>query len=479
MVSVLPSQLTEQDLVDENNAQLQHGGMTFCIKYVGNIPIGVSMNFVTNSEQNSIGRTCIMRVLHAAKKVESCPELSTYNEYFLEATAEIYDVDVDMNISSSAIMILKDGVSMVHKFMIPDISLVVPGIKELSKYFTIFANSSNNKSKSSQPNRRCFVFFAEQEMMVIRKTIVCAFRIREKEGGKRSTPTESKPVPKARVSRDKTPTPTSSMPPSTSKTPSQTPPQADTISQLSSSLGEVGIGECRDRKRVPSRSASRSPLSSASSSKSIIYAVNNESLDDITNPQIRVEMATPNGTQKGNPPPLPPRSRNNSAISTTPHASPQRNELIRRSMPLTKQDNRRSKASEGATSRERTNSVAVNIPKEQFEEITRNLSHEPWFHGKLNRATAESYILENGQFLVRQSPNINNQIVLSGMNEGVIKHICLVDQDGFLKTCEGEFNNVTQLIKYYFQQRKPVTSDSSELTLVEPVYRRGIRFLRN
>lgn len=72
----------------------------------------------------------------------------------------------------------------------------------------------------------------------------------------------------------------------------------------------------------------------------------------------------------------------------------------------------------------------VNINKQQFEDITKGLSHEPWFHGKLNRATAESYIIDNGQFLVRQSPNINAQIVLSGMQNGIVKHICLVDHEG-------------------------------------------------
>lgn len=76
--------------------------------------------------------------------------------------------------------------------------------------------------------------------------------------------------------------------------------------------------------------------------------------------------------------------------------------------------------------------MAVNITQNQFEELTRNLNHEPWFHGKLSRATAEAYIVNNGQFLVRQSPNIHGQIVLSGMQDKIVKHICLVDQEGFV-----------------------------------------------
>jgi len=122
--------------------------------------------------------------------------------------------------------------------------------------------------------------------------------------------------------------------------------------------------------------------------------------------------------------------------------------------------------------------MAVNISKEQFAEITDHLKHEPWFHGKLSRATAESYIVANGNFLVRESPNINGQIVLSGMQNSIVRHICLVDHEGCLRTTEGEFGTVSQLIKYYFQNRRPVTSDSSELILLDPIYRPGIRNIR-
>jgi hypothetical protein len=82
----------------------------------------------------------------------------------------------------------------------------------LAKYFTVFANS---KSKDKIATRRCFVFFAEHEMMVIRKTIVAAFKLREQELG--LPPSEPKPTPKARTlpPRDKTPTPAT---PSNSKT---------------------------------------------------------------------------------------------------------------------------------------------------------------------------------------------------------------------------------------------------------------------
>lgn len=79
-------------------------------------------------------------------------------------------------------------------------------------------------------------------------------------------------------------------------------------------------------------------MSSASSSKSIIYAVSNEEHDELSTPEIRVDTVS---SSMHPPPPLPPRSRNNSAIMGAD--SPQRNELIRRSVPITKLNNRQAK----------------------------------------------------------------------------------------------------------------------------------------
>jgi hypothetical protein len=61
-------------------------------------------------------------------------------------------------------------------------------------------------------------------------------------------------------------------------------------------------------------------LSSASSSKSIIYAVN-EAGEESDMPQISVELSTPNGLQMREPPPLPARTRTSPPRDKTPTSS--------------------------------------------------------------------------------------------------------------------------------------------------------------
>lgn len=74
--------------------------------------------------------------------------------------------------------------------------------------------------------------------------------------------------------------------------------------------------------------------------------------------------------------------------------------------------------------------MIVNLSTEIYEKITKNLSSQLWFHDLLSREIAESLICEDGQFLVRRSPNIQRQIVLTGMDLNTIKHICLIGHDG-------------------------------------------------
>lgn len=74
--------------------------------------------------------------------------------------------------------------------------------------------------------------------------------------------------------------------------------------------------------------------------------------------------------------------------------------------------------------------MIVNLSTEIYEKITKNLSSQLWFHDLLSRQVAESLICNDGQFLVRRSPNIQRQIVLTGMHSNSIKHICLVGHDG-------------------------------------------------
>lgn len=59
-----------------------------------------------------------------------------------------------------------------------------------------------------------------------------------------------------------------------------------------------------------------------------------------------------------------------------------------------------------------------------------SLQHEPWFHGKVSRQDAESYLRDDGDFLVRESSTTPGQFVLSGLHDGLRKHLLLVDPYG-------------------------------------------------
>ncbi|VDO71671.1 unnamed protein product [Onchocerca flexuosa] len=57
------------------------------------------------------------------------------------------------------------------------------------------------------------------------------------------------------------------------------------------------------------------------------------------------------------------------------------------------------------------------------------LDRQPWYHGEMERATAESMLRHEGDFLVRASPNTANNFVLSGIANSVAKHFLLLDEN--------------------------------------------------
>jgi hypothetical protein len=70
--------------------------------------------------------------------------------------------------------------------------------------------------------------------------------------------------------------------------------------------------------------------------------------------------------------------------------------------------------------------MSVEVSEARYLEITKHLWQASWFHGLLPREEAERRLRADGQFLVRQSPSIARQFVLSGMNSGEIRHMCLI-----------------------------------------------------
>lgn len=89
-------------------------------------------------------------------------------------------------------------------------------------------------------------------------------------------------------------------------------------------------------------------------------------------------------------------------------------------------------AGAAAASKLSENSSANDFP-DDCNVIENNLSklrNEIWFHGPISRKESEILVYQDGDFLVRQSQTCVEQFVLTGMQDGVRKHLLLVDPEG-------------------------------------------------
>ncbi|XP_042329944.1 SHC-transforming protein 4-like [Sceloporus undulatus] len=101
--------------------------------------------------------------------------------------------------------------------------------------------------------------------------------------------------------------------------------------------------------------------------------------------------------------------------------------------------------------------------------VTQQLRDEECYHGKLTRKAAESLLVSDGDFLVRESTSSPGQYVLSGLQGGQAKHLLLVDPEGKVRTKDHVFDSVSHLIRYHMENKLPIISSGSELNLSKPV----------
>ncbi|MCP9260485.1 SHC-transforming protein 3 [Dirofilaria immitis] len=100
------------------------------------------------------------------------------------------------------------------------------------------------------------------------------------------------------------------------------------------------------------------------------------------------------------------------------------------------------------------------------------LDRQPWYHGEMERATAESLLRHEGDFLVRASPNTTNNFVLSGIANSVAKHFLLLDEnDQKVRKQQQVFETIVELIEYHRGENVPIISEGSELHLIRPIMR--------
>ncbi|XP_036119853.1 SHC-transforming protein 4 [Molossus molossus] len=106
--------------------------------------------------------------------------------------------------------------------------------------------------------------------------------------------------------------------------------------------------------------------------------------------------------------------------------------------------------------------------------IKQQLRNEDCYHGKLSRKAAESLLVKDGDFLVRESATSPGQYVLSGLQGGQAKHLLLVDPEGKVRTKDHVFDNVGHLIRYHMDNSLPIISSGSEVSLKQPVRKDAI-----
>ncbi|XP_032452495.1 SHC-transforming protein 1 isoform X4 [Nasonia vitripennis] len=100
------------------------------------------------------------------------------------------------------------------------------------------------------------------------------------------------------------------------------------------------------------------------------------------------------------------------------------------------------------------------------------LKQEIWYHGSVSRSEAESMLTRDGDFLVRESQGSPGQYVLTGMNNGIPKHLLLIDPEGIVRTKDRVFDSVSHLVNHHCDNTLPIISADSALVLRYPVPRR-------
>ncbi|KAF7696687.1 SHC-transforming protein 3 [Silurus meridionalis] len=100
------------------------------------------------------------------------------------------------------------------------------------------------------------------------------------------------------------------------------------------------------------------------------------------------------------------------------------------------------------------------------------LEQQSWYHGEMSRHNAEKLLRNDGDFLVRKSTTNPGSYVLTGMHNGLAKHLLLVDPEGTVRTKDHIFESISHLIGHHRDNNLPIVSAGSELSLKQPVERK-------
>lgn len=106
--------------------------------------------------------------------------------------------------------------------------------------------------------------------------------------------------------------------------------------------------------------------------------------------------------------------------------------------------------------------------------VSEDVKGKVWYHGNLSREDAQALLTTPGDFIVRQSDHTPGMFILSGLiKKQGHKHLILLDNHNRVRTREGLFNNISEMIDYHMTNKIPVRSEGKDgetaVDLIRPI----------
>ena len=101
--------------------------------------------------------------------------------------------------------------------------------------------------------------------------------------------------------------------------------------------------------------------------------------------------------------------------------------------------------------------------------IGEQLELQEWYHGRISRPESEELIIEDGDFLVRESRGHLGNYILTGKQGTFCRHFELVDPEGRIRTRDRIYDSVTHMVRFHQENQLPIVFGEYALLLKTPV----------
>ncbi|KAJ8681327.1 hypothetical protein QAD02_017114 [Eretmocerus hayati] len=411
-------------------------GITYAVRYIGCLEVYTSMKSLDFETRSAVAKECINRVCEAAG-LKSADKKRRVDRKVIRAIADKPNMEnagsnINLTISSCslALTILETG-QVIAKHEMPRISFASGGDTEILDFVAYVA-------KNAQDWRACYVLECGGGLAQdVISTIGQAFELRFKEfltkpsslhpnlNGPRDPDRDYYNDLPGKVPPDIGPPPVPPLPACSSTSPNM---------KHSSSLNNNGTLSC-------STSCATLPEPSGKAKQSQQWPETGN-LIDLSSDGPTMSSSNPEHNYV-----------NDTVIAST-------------------RDSRREPATFFDAFDMQPFSTAISEMKLSPQLQKQQLKQEVWYHGCVSRTEAESMLNRDGDFLVRESQGSPGQYVLTGMNNGIPKHLLLIDPEGVVRTKDRVFDSVSHLVNHHCDKALPIISADSALVLRYPVPKR-------